>query len=673
MMLEKAKKIFQALQSFLLFAIIFFTPLIFTFVFKTKNSFILPKLVFFKIFVLFYLLIYFINLFLQKRIVYFSKKNLIFFIPVLLLFFSLFLSTVLSLDKNLSFYGDYYWQEGFLTYIYYFLFFFLLVFSIEKKDLPKIIWAIILSVFVVSAYAFLQAMGYDPLPWAESVKVRAISTLGQPNNLGAFLLLGAPFAFYQFFKTKSNFLKIFLLFALVLSAFALFASYSFASWLALFLAFFIFSLFSLQKKHFNKKNLFLLLGIFSLLLVLFFSFGNKGVMRNKIHNFSHLKSGSTAVRLQVWQAAWGAIKKRPFLGYGLASQQGSMSEYYKIDWAKWSKLDLKPIHAHNVFLDILLTQGLVGLLAWGLFYFSFFYLLIKNIQKNKNKNLNKTILFSFLSFFIFLQFNFYFVAAYVYVIILYALALLSHFSFQKKVKKIIFLEKFPKFSFLLLFLILFAFYYPFSILLKKNINTLIADYYWREVLIKRYIENEYMTANVLFGYIEKLKINDRHYAEMYADMILGWLPSLREYGIFYDRMAQEMIFPHLLPKIKGVFYTDYLLRGRIYSFMADDRKEIYEKYYKMAEKELEQAIKTGGERGEAYMMMGKFCAKKGDYNKALQNYEQAVKNTPDLSDNLINKEHRTIIENRLKMIKKLIKDLKGLSPNTAPAENLIFR
>lgn len=65
---------------------------------------------------------------------------------------------------------------------------------------------------------------------------------------------------------------------------------------------------------------------------------------------------TTRDRLNQWHSAWPLIEERPLLGWGL----GKEYVYYNVGYTRFDKLDM----THNIFGDLLLRSGLVGL---GLF------------------------------------------------------------------------------------------------------------------------------------------------------------------------------------------------------------------------------------------------------------------------------------------------------------------
>ncbi len=66
-------------------------------------------------------------------------------------------------------------------------------------------------------------------------------------------------------------------------------------------------------------------------------------------------------RMAHWQAAWGMINDRPWLGFGAGNYPAAYAAYALAGWKE-------PLgHAHNVLLNVWAETGLVGPAAYGLF------------------------------------------------------------------------------------------------------------------------------------------------------------------------------------------------------------------------------------------------------------------------------------------------------------------
>jgi O-antigen ligase len=106
------------------------------------------------------------------------------------------LSTLLSINRTLSFFGSYYREMGWLTTAAG------LVLLLVGTDLwseaarrERAVTAVLAGAMLPAAYALVQQVGQDPVPWRNLGG--PASTFGSPTFFGGFLVLVAPFALYR--------------------------------------------------------------------------------------------------------------------------------------------------------------------------------------------------------------------------------------------------------------------------------------------------------------------------------------------------------------------------------------------------------------------------------------------------------------------------------------------
>lgn len=94
-------------------------------------------------------------------------------------------------------------------------------------------------------------------------------------------------------------------------------------------------------------------------------------------------------RAAIWHCAWDEIKKRPILGGGIGSSQNNLMENYATHNFHFG---IKSnYNSHSQYLDVLLTNGFVGLLIFLLFLGGLIYFSVKE---------NNWLLFGFVMIFI---------------------------------------------------------------------------------------------------------------------------------------------------------------------------------------------------------------------------------------------------------------------------------
>jgi len=79
------------------------------------------------------------------------------------------------------------------------------------------------------------------------------------------------------------------------------------------------------------------------------------------------KDATLTGRTKIWAAVMREIEERPWLGYGYQAVWGDKSGWGPFAWIS-KNAGFQAQHAHNSWLEQWLGLGLLGLIAWGLFY-----------------------------------------------------------------------------------------------------------------------------------------------------------------------------------------------------------------------------------------------------------------------------------------------------------------
>jgi len=658
MMNFRFKKILNLLIVFSYSSAIFLLPIFFAVFPRTNNVFELNKIVLFKILTLSLFLSSFLKIvFYPEEKVYFRgvtkhlrrKKSL--FFAFLLAVLSLMLSTYFSINHQNSIFGLYDRQAGLGSLFFYFIFFILLLFNLRSKaQIKNAVRIVVFSSFFVAAYGLAQATGHDPYHWIESTKSRITSTFGQPNTLSAYILLVYPFSIYLFFSAKNYFAKITYLAVFVLLMLNLFFTYSISGWIGFGVSLAVFVFLYLKnktipfKRFFEKDMIKKSLIFFSAVFILFFAIiniYNANYLKSKIGYLVNPQGGSTAARIDFWQASLKAIKERPIFGYGLENQGEIISRYYAKDWGVPSDINVIPNRAHNLFLDILLTGGFFGLVAYLFLLYVFLKIILRNIKENKSRYLNYAILASLAGYLASLQFNFSFVVGQAYFCLILAIVLLSDIGGEESVlgeNK----NGFPLIGKIIFSVLSLALAGIVAYSVNFQLKTLIADHYFLEIR-QAELDNYFFKSLTLFDYIKELKIRDLEYKRKYSKIIIDWIPRIDQYGLVF-RMTGEKVVKEILGEIDGNSRDDYLTRAYIYTFLAGEENK---NYYDSAEENFNYLIKNYPEMPIYYYNLANMLQKKGDYDRAIENFSISLDKLPSLNDPNLNPEHKKEIESMM--------------------------
>lgn len=352
-----------ALKLLLISSALFFWPLTFE-QFETPKSWILISFACFSAF--------YVN---WKNAIK-DERSIVFFAFVV----SSALSTIFSIDRNMSIWGNPQCPNGLLVTLSYFIVYLAIDFETHvwngykfKLNYSDLVDVIVFSGTTVSIYSIAQAMGFDFMAWNGTIKegtfVRPPSSLGHPNFMAAYLAMVLPFSLQ---RIKGYGFKVGLYVTCsALMVVSIILSQSRGMWLA--------SISSLSMYLFLtnaqlRSIVCGILGIVGLSAIVFFAFPQ---FRYGAEYRSKLIFTPSEPRLFYPTAAISIWKKYPLLGSGLdtfetAFQHERTDRYWEIERAG------SPTRAHCEILNILATQGILGaglvlLFSWLIFWRLFKY------------------------------------------------------------------------------------------------------------------------------------------------------------------------------------------------------------------------------------------------------------------------------------------------------------
>jgi len=223
----------------------------------------------------------------------------------------------------------------------------------------------VLEHFNLSATCLILSQKTDNSCWSQDVASRVFATFGQPNWLAAYLAAILPLSWAYYLKNKGHkhlFISLLVFIAIIFSR-------SRSGLLAVILTFLVFSFFTyLNGKGTHMRKL---LAIFTIFLTTYFVtkpdlVAQKGAYINI--------TPSSQIRFLVWRGAWQSFTHNPILGTGPETFAFSYWKHRPVAHNLTSEWDYTYNKAHNDFLHILSTQGIVGFLAYmwvaaaGLFF-----------------------------------------------------------------------------------------------------------------------------------------------------------------------------------------------------------------------------------------------------------------------------------------------------------------
>lgn len=301
------------------------------------------------------------------------------------------LSLFFSLNPQISIVGSKYRHDGFLAFMAYC---FAYLIARNAKGIEKHFFRIISATSVVIAiYAILQFYQMDPVPkelYALEWVGIAFATMGNPNFLGSYLVLSIPMPIYlYFYKGK----KIGLL-AYAILFLALLTTRTRGAWIGAFIALIAFLVLHQIRSGFTKNqgNKALVVFFTSLGMILLFVLTSGDVFASRFLSifsdfFNIIKEEETAYlggssRVYIWGKVIELIRMRPFFGFGLDTLYIAMNMHFRgqiiSDFGRYRNWD----KAHNEYLNIGVSSGLLSLFA----YLGFLFFTIKKGMHNLKKH-----------------------------------------------------------------------------------------------------------------------------------------------------------------------------------------------------------------------------------------------------------------------------------------------
>jgi len=304
---------------------------------------------------------------------------------------SFLVSAILATDQFIAFWGDIERGEGVFGIFTIGLFLLLSYFWFGSADWKKFWWGAWGVGVIISFYAWLEYLGV--LGAVQSV--RPGSLFGNAGMLSTYLilLLMAPVILWQEVKEK---IKYLLIGSEILFVSVIFLSGTRGAFLGLVAGVVFLATWQAIKGEervwfWQKSKKFwarIILGILIIFAAIFGltranPFWSKVPLLNRLafSAVSNIKDPSTATRLITWNIAWESFKEKPIWGWGPDHFITAYERHYNPEFATYGETWID--RAHNQFLDMLVSRGVVGLGLWLALLVFLFLLPLKDFYGKK--------------------------------------------------------------------------------------------------------------------------------------------------------------------------------------------------------------------------------------------------------------------------------------------------
>ena len=275
--------------------------------------------------------------------------------PVLFLTIMLIMALITD-QKYTAFFGNYGRNNGWFQYLGLTALFLLTAFSFNFATLTKFYNLLAVIGVIVAFYGFLQYEGIDLLDYTDA-GLPVIATLGNSNFASSFMGFAAIALLWKITDLKAIWLKIILAVVLIAQTYVIYVSQSSQGLFILLigaLTFIGIKFFTSTKKFgityfsaFGAASFLGLLGLFQI-----------GPLTKFVYQ------ASTTYRGDYYRAAWEMFKSHPFTGVGIDRYGEYYRTYRDIDAALRLGPSSVANYAHNAFLQLLATGGIILFLAY---------------------------------------------------------------------------------------------------------------------------------------------------------------------------------------------------------------------------------------------------------------------------------------------------------------------
>jgi O-antigen ligase len=232
----------------------------------------------------------------------------------------------------------------------------------HASDRLRIVGAASAGSILVSGYALLQAVRLDPLSWSAAVDLsRTRSTLGNAAFLGAYLVLIVPLAVRLALAAERPVSeRVIHAVAAGLGVVALLTTQTRGAWLGALVGLLV--VVALEQRRVRAAG-WKSLAVAGAAIVVLAVLAAVGPYASRIRQVADVSSGTGHGRLVQWGRTIELIGGRPALGWGPETYAFTFPHYINAQFERTVGREVLPDRAHNVFLDLGASAGVLGMVA----------------------------------------------------------------------------------------------------------------------------------------------------------------------------------------------------------------------------------------------------------------------------------------------------------------------
>ncbi|MEK7639415.1 MAG: O-antigen ligase family protein [Patescibacteria group bacterium] len=294
----------------------------------------------------------------------------------------MFFANWFGVHRESSFWSNFERMDGYVSLLHTFLYMLVLGSMLTSVSLwQRLLNTSLIVAFLVALYGLAQ---YGGLVDGSN---RIDSRLGNAAYMAVYMLFHIFISFWLFAETKKKALKIAYALLAALFIFVLIETGTRGTAIGLAVGVLVMSgyigLFGAQFREFRKYAI----GAFIVLLIGVGAFvaGRETPFVQNNQNLARIANISfddLTIRATIWGLAFEGVKERPILGYGQSNFNYIFNQYYDPSLYRQEQWFDR---AHDIFVDWLITGGVLGLLAYlSIFVACGYYLLIHPLIDKKD-------------------------------------------------------------------------------------------------------------------------------------------------------------------------------------------------------------------------------------------------------------------------------------------------
>lgn len=290
------------------------------------------------------------------------------------------IASLFGVDFNRSFWGTVERGEGIITILHFVLYFTMVaaVFTDQRQWYRYLFFALTVT-GATALYGLAQLYNFSGVIPAGTTRVSG--TIGNAAFFAAVMIFGVFLSFLLLLGAKSLGRRLILWAILLFELGMLFQSQTRGAILATAAALvFYFALNIFRKTNFKVKliSAVFLCAIFGFGALVYFSKDSGWVKGNdtlaRLATISP-RDITTESRLDTWGASWQGFRSRWFLGFGYENYNIAFNQHFPSRIFKDQGSQIWFDRAHNIFFDVAVTSGIVGVLTYlGIFIMAFWVL-----------------------------------------------------------------------------------------------------------------------------------------------------------------------------------------------------------------------------------------------------------------------------------------------------------